>query len=313
MNQSLKKIIFVTDTLSPSQPAIDTVLNLAKQHAAMVVIIDVVRQPSNLSRWLSSNVDSVFEVIKGDKQEKLEGLISQFQASGVQANGKVLTGRTSEAVTQAVIETGADLVVRSMKGDRSRYPGRFGNTSRNLMRICPCPVLFIGEQAVDNPRLLACVNAEHDRSENEAIFRSCEAIVSQADRLSGVYCWDLSGKEILGNYIAGDSLKQLLDESRQTYEGIFKNAMAETAHGLFAGRIRMEHGEPRDIIPQICQDESIDIVAMCSASLDHPLHRLLGSTIESVLEGLPCSLLVVKPRGFKVPMTTPVPSVEIGN
>ena len=64
----------------------------------------------------------------------------------------------------------------------------------------------------------------------------------------------------------------------------------------------MVNGEPASAIPRICGEESIEVVVMCSASLNHPIQRFLGSTVEAILYNLPCSLLVVKPEGFVSPV-----------
>ena len=66
--------------------------------------------------------------------------------------------------------------------------------------------------------------------------------------------------------------------------------------------MHFEYGEAAEVIPEVCRQESIDVVVMSSASQTHPVRRLLGSTIESVLDELPCALLVVKQAGFVSPV-----------
>ncbi len=313
METSIKSIILATDAMAPSHAASETAFNMAQQMGARVLIIDTLREPSSLSRWFSTNSTDIFEMVLADKQKRLDTAAKRFTDAGIEAKGEVFFGKTSEAITLAAIDNEAEMVVRYLKGKRSRFPGRFGNTSRNLMRICPCPVLFVNDQPVENPVLLACVNVEHEKSENESILRISEKLAADPERLSGVYCWDFHGKDIVQNHVSDEYLTQLLSESERIHKSFFEQALTETDLGQFAGKIRIEKGDPSDVIPQICLEESVDVAVMCSASLNHPIQRYLGSTIESILEKMPCSLLVVKPTGFKSPIVATKPKIEMAN
>ena len=81
----------------------------------------------------------------------------------------------------------------------------------------------------------------------------------------------------------------------------------------FDNGLRMENGDPIQVIPDVCRHEAIDVAVMSSASRNHPIQRLLGSTVEAVLEKLPCSLLVVKSLGFKSTIKLAQSKIEIGN
>ena len=311
MDNQYKKIVLVTDALTTSMPTVETAFNLAKQHGAEVLIVDTLREPSTIAKWFSSNSEDLFEMVLADKQKRLEGITRRFQNAGIDAKFKVLFGKSSEAITLAAIEEKADLVIRNMKGANSRYPGMFGNTSRNLMRFCPCPTLFVGENVVESPNLLACINAEDAVVENEAIFRAAEQMAAGTKQLQSVYCWDLHGKEIMESHVSPETIERLLEESREIHESILDRAISKLELGEFDGKVQMLNGDPRNAIPQFCRDESINVAVMCSASLNHPLQRLLGSTIESILDDLPCALLVVKPAGFESPLVPAESEAEL--
>lgn len=311
MDNQYKKIVLVTDALSTSMPTVETAFNLAKQHGAEVLIVDTLREPSTIAKWFSSNSEDLFEMVLADKQKRLENIAQRFKNAGIEAGFKVLFGKSSEAITLAAIEEKADLVIRNMKGANSRYPGMFGNTSRNLMRFCPCPTLFVGETAVESPNLVACINAEDAVDENEAILRAAEQMTAGSKQLQGVYCWDLHGKEIMEGHVSSETIERLLEESKKVHKSILDRAIGNMELGEFEDGVQMLNGDPRKAIPQFCRDQSINVAVMCSASLNHPLQRLLGSTIESILDDLPCALLVVKPAGFVSPVASAESEVEV--
>lgn len=302
MTQSYKQIILVTDALQSFRATIETAFSLAKRYEAKVTIVDTIREPSRLSRWLTPNAGGIFEMVLADKQDRLEKTAAQFREAGVETDTKVLIGNSSEAIAKEAIETGADLVIRYMKGVRSKYPGLFGNTARNLMRICPVPVLFVANQTVEHPQVMACINVQHEPTENDSILGEAEKLAGDSDKMFGVYCWDVYGKQIVKNHMSEESMEKMFEESARIHTSLFNQYLENNDVGSFEGKLRIENGEPGFIIPRICQQEAVDVVVMSSASTNHPLHRLLGSTVESVLDKLPCALLVVKPTGFESPI-----------
>lgn len=299
MEQKLGHLLLATDALAASNTATETALRLARLHDAKVTIVDSVQEPSTISRWLSPNASEVFEMVVADKRARVASLVAQFAEAGIDASGDVLFGKTSEAITRAVSQLGADLVIRYMKGANSRYPGAFGNTARNLMRVCPAPILFVGDRVIDHPKVLACVNCEHDVAENQSIADAAETLATDAEHVEGIYFWDLQGKEVMRPHINEQAMQQFMEESRELHQGCYDKTIQQLQLGKLEGRMKLENGDAGVAIPEYCEREQVDVVVMCSASLNHPIQRFLGSTTEAILDQLKCALLVVKPHGFR--------------
>lgn len=311
MEQVYKNIVLVMDPQASARSTIETAFSLARTQGARVHIVDTVRPPSRSSRFFSSSAEDVFEMVVADKQDRIRKVKNRFLEAGIEADGKLLYGKSSEAITRAAIEWDADLVVRYMKGVQSRYPGLFGNTARNLMRICPAPVLFVGNQPLDNPKVLACVNAEHESAENSVILTEASKLAANRADLSAVYCWNLHGQDFLKHYMSQEIFQSTLDESESLYRSVMEDFVKKHDLESYGDRFHFLHGEPADLIPQVCKQESVDVVVMSSASQTHPLRRLLGSTIETVLDQLPCALLIVKQEGFKSPVKPAASTAEV--
>ncbi len=309
MDNSYKKIMLAVDPQHSALAAMETVSNLARQHHCQVLVVDTVRPPSRSSLFFSSSAEDVFEMVVADKQDRIRKTTERFQDLGIQATGKLLHGKSSEAITREAIDSEADLVVRYMKGVESRYPGLFGNTARNLMRVCPCPLLFVGNQPLENPKVLACVNPEHDEAENSVILNEAATLASGIERLSGIFCWSVPGQKYLKPYLSDDGFQDTLNESEAIYRKLYDQFCEQHRADGFKDRMHFEYGEASKVIPEICRQEGIDVCVMSSASQTHPVRRLLGSTIESILDELPCALMVVKQSGFHSPIK-PTPASQ---
>ncbi len=301
-SKNYQRILVVTDGLNSSEPTHQTALNLAREHNANITLVDTLRPPSAITRWFSSNAGDVFEMVLADKQERLEKIAEEFRAAGIEIETKVLLGNSSEAITLEAVDGEADLVIRYRKGVHSKYTGAFGNTARILMRYCPKPLLLVRETPIDQPRVLACFDVEHSDKENNSIIDESYGLAGDKQRLFGIYCWSMWGEDLVRKRMTEKSLKESLDFNERLHRQLFENFSERHDLSCFGAGLRFEHGRPAVVIPQFCRDEEIDVVVMCSASLNHPLMRYFGSTIESVIDQLPCALMVVKPIGYVSPI-----------
>ena len=302
--QPFKRVILVTDGLRSSDQVHASALNLAKSHGSHVRIVDTMRPPNAVSRWFSPNASDVFEMVVSDKQKRLHEIADSFREAGVQIETKILFGNSSEAITTEAIRWNADLVIRYMKGFRSKFPGLFGNTARSLMNICPTPILLVGKNTILEPNVLACIDIEHQDEENCAIIAQATRLAGDSEHLLGLYCWEMYGRDILRKRMEQSTFEESLEFAESIYRNAFDKFVESHDTAVFRNGLQLENGEPSKLIPEFCRQENIDVVTMCSAELNHPLKRLFGSTIESVLDHLPCSLLVVKPIGFVSPIET---------
>ena len=91
-------------------------------------------------------------------------------------------------------------------------------------------------------------------------------------------------------------------EVADMYNRLFENFKVE--HELEDAQCFLVNRNPAMYIPQFCSQHGIDIATVCSASLNHPVGRKIGSTIERMIADLPCALLTVKPLGFSSPINS---------
>lgn len=302
MSDPYKHIILVTDGLSSSDATNETAFNLAKKHSASVTVVDTVKPPTVAARWFSSNASDVFEMVVADKTERLEKIADRFRQVGIEATSKVLFGKSSEAITREAIESKADLVVRYMKGIRSKFPGLYGRTARELLRLCPTPLLLVGDKAINEPKVLAPIDADHANKENDSIIAEATRLSTANDDLFGLYCWEMYGADMIKTRMTDSAFKASMDHAESIYQQIFDDFVAKHDLSDFGDRMKFHHGDPTIVIPRECEQLTIDVVVMCTATLNHPFRKWMGSTVESVIDDLPCALLAVKPTGFVSPL-----------
>jgi nucleotide-binding universal stress UspA family protein len=68
-------------------------------------------------------------------------------------------------------------------------------------------------------------------------------------------------------------------------------------------RVHLLKGEPRVLIPELVQEERINLIVMGTVCRTGIPGFLIGNTAESVLQQVDTSVLTVKPEGFVTPVT----------
>ena len=291
--------MLVTNEPSDSQGAEQTTLNLAKTTGAQVLLVDSLRTPFQrkpVDKPVAPN--EIYDAALASKKEYLQGVQTRLADDGVKASMQILLGaRTSTELIRTAQENHCDLVVRYLKGQSSRAQGRFGETAENLIRACPVPVLLV-EREVQRPKVVACINLEHGHEENQAILENARKLVQSPQDLFVLCCWEFSGNEFVIDYVDEGLLDQTKNDAKEVFSQLFEELLAEYKLDDLEGQVFLKNEKPENEIPQFCQDNQIDIAVMCSASLNHPLGRKMGSTIRRTIGSLPCALLTVKPIGF---------------
>lgn len=296
------RIMLVTTESVDTQAAEQTALRLAGRCGASVILVDSVRTPFHLPHAATVTTDTMIEAAMRIKQDYLESIAGQCRVRGIDVQSTVLmSARTSEEIAGLALAMECDLVIRYFKGEYSRVQSRFGQTALNLMRVCPVPLLLVGDKQIEDPRVLACINAEHGIEENQSIIDASFRMADSDDRANGLYCWDTAVPSYLAANNAGPTHSLSTEETFQK----IKHDLNDTYDlSRFGDQFRILRGDPVRMIPEYCQDRQIDVAVMSSASLDHPLGRLMGSTIEGLIDRVACSLLIVKPIGFSSPIAT---------
>ena len=159
--------------------------------------------------------------------------------------------------------------------------------------------MLLVERAIENPKVLACINLDHGIEENQAILENARRLVNSPQDLFVLSCWEFSGNDFLIDYMDEGMQERSKEEVSQLYQKLFDRLRMEYVVDDLDDQVVLLNENPVSAIPRFCAENQIDIAVMCSASLNHPLGRKLGSTIQRTIAQLPCGLMAVKPIGFQ--------------
>jgi universal stress protein E len=202
----------------------------------------------------------------------------------------------------AAEQYGADLLVAGTFHHSLLQRWTLSNTDWQLLRHAPCPVLLVRrDEFAGYADILAAVDPMHAHDKPGALDdRLLEAAGMMGaafdSRLHVLHCY-MTGEQI-PLVAPGAGIPARFYDRQSPARAHEKALQALVArHGLGNPEILLESGDARQLIPMIAQRCSAGLVVMGAVSRSRLGQLLIGSTAESVLDGLDCDVLVLKPAG----------------
>ncbi|MGF1562920.1 MAG: universal stress protein [Geminicoccaceae bacterium] len=306
-----KAILFVCDRLDGPDPAYERACALAIRNGASLTVAMALRELPEGE--LAGHVgQSCADIVLDYYRQHLAAKVDDARASGLNVSSRLLIGSPFVEIIREVLEQGHDLVMKTAEPTVAHDRRGYGATDMHLMRKCPCPVWLIRpEQRHSFGRILVAVDAGHTDSMGHALNikllqlgTSLAAIEQSA--LDVVYCWHMPGETILrGRAFARETMSAL--ESQIDHEQVANEqrleALVRSLPELPAEpSLHVVKGTPEIAIPAMAETAGTELVVMGSLSRSGIAGVFIGNTAEAVLPHLSCSMMTVKPEGFRTPI-----------
>ncbi len=313
----LSNILFVADIETDNTDAFMQAVELAKNNQAKLSAICVI--DTSYMNEGSAYYSVSLEAMITKRQELLESLAKGIHIAGSEVNVKVVTGREFVEIVREVLRHDYDLVVKCIEDNKSVAQRFFSGTDMKLLRKCPCPIWMVKSTKQQGDReILVAVDYQPDNSENDALnlrLLKLSASLALADfsELHIVHVWKLPFESYLRGprtAYSNTEVDAMVDEEQakrtqwltELVESIDQAQSDEYANYL-KPKLHVIQGEAKAEIPQLVKSLGAELVVMGTIARTGVPGLLIGNTAESILNQLECSVLALKPEGFKTPIT----------
>ena len=295
-----KRILVDIDSDAASHPALERAVLLARGGGATVTVTDVLAGSPYERRHWSADLE---EAVLAGRRSQLTRIASMVRHAVTDA--KLLVGRPATALTQEVIRSGHDLLMRShARGESGAAASDFGAVDMELLRTCPCAVMLVRpSSAAPQPRIAAAIDAAaRDQAEQALNVKIATAALDLSELLAGVpmllHAWSPFGERMIRAHASEDAFAGYVEDARSRAAADL-NTMAEALGSRLAGvRIVQRRGRPEDVIIDAVTAEGIDLLVMGTVARSGVPGLVWGNTAERVLRKLRCSVLTLKPDSF---------------
>lgn len=284
---------FVTEQLATStQQAIDRARWMAKQNSAELCFIYVLppraEQLSHDRQILMAEFDD-YKSVGEHAQEVLDEIVNATSKLGISGVSKVVFGRCWLEIIREVVRDSYDLVIAGIR-KKGPYRGMFiGHTGNKLLRKCPCPVWITKPETAD---VVSSILVAHDLSEvgKDALTLGASLANHWGATLHILHAIELSAQTWADISSVDDATQQI------------ETQLSELNQENVVTKVDVISDSPAGAILDYVESREIELVVMGTIARAGIPGMLVGNTAEKVMPHLPCSLLAVKPVGFKSPV-----------
>ncbi|MGD2124000.1 MAG: universal stress protein [Gemmatimonadota bacterium] len=306
--KEFQKILAIFDTEERDAMALNLASQLARNSGGQLTVVHVIPPlPSEIPEGISGLEDLKATMVHA-AEATLGKAVGRLDKAGVPVRTQVCWGHTAMEVSRLVMTSGYDLVVKGT-GRRKRLSGQLlGSVDMRLLRKCPCPVWLIKPDGHDYVRnVLAAVDpissdGEHERL-NELILRLGISLAEMEDaEFHALYAFSPWGESLLRSRLRSEQYHEYEKQLRARAAKAMTNLLRPFEEEVPQLNRHLLEGDPEDVVPEFVRTREVDVVVMGTVGRTGIPGFLIGNTAEKILADVECSVLAVKPEGFKSPV-----------
>lgn len=295
-----KRILVVADPLTSAEPAIARAVQLARANKAEVTVV-------NVQRELERDLPSMQKVITRQQKERLDELVRKVAVKGDKITTKPLTGISFIEIIREVVSGKHDLLMKPSEGRGGVSRWLFGSSDLHLLRKCPCPVWILKQSKRKKySRLLAAIDLDPGIEANAELNALILDLATSLARESGselhiVHAWSVPSEQALIFSGSEKDVERYGRETRIERMQILDDLLDKYDLSDVRTKTHFRKGDPGVVIPAVSKKERVELVVMGTVARTGIPGFIIGNTAEQTLNRLDCSVLAVKPGGFKIP------------
>lgn len=307
------RILFVADGSAGDKAALTNTIRMAADIKARVSVIDVIDEATEIFPITEGTVN-LFplqrELVKVRKDE-LEKLVKAARPRHLKAviPVQVKQGKDFVEIIRTVRKDGFDLVVKA-SGKPHLTGMLFSTLDMNLVRKCPCPVLLVKpRKKIRHSRILASVDLRVKDKGQKNMDRTIMELASslaamEKGELHVLHAWNMALEKRLKHRPEVHAYYKSMGAMLKDMRDISKTHLNELAaeYALTTAETHLLKGDPATVIPRFVKNKRIDLVVMGTVGRSGIAGFFMGNTAEKVLNNINCSVLAIKPAGWKSPV-----------
>lgn len=286
-------VLVAIDFKSTSEQAkIDRVLEMAQQNentalTLMYVAPEVTPDPE--TSIVSCKNQQQALINRG--QEQLEALKKSFREQQQLKNKitcLVKVGKTSIVLTQQVLQEKHDLLVVNTQ-KKTLKESLFGSMTMDIMRSCPCPIWAVKPLPTTREKIMIGIDFDPSRKDQNAALNN--QLLNLADMFRTTLTHEIHLINILDSVHATAEQIEENTTRLQQLAGVMIDSNIKTV-------VRVLEGDAKHALPKYAQQHSIALLVLGTREPTGLKRFFMGSTVETVLDAINCSVLTVKPHSF---------------
>ena len=202
----------------------------------------------------------------------------------------VATGKPCDVIVECAIKHQHDLIIISSRPKKTLKEKLFGSTANAVLRRSPVPVLAVQpEHVAKYNRIMASV----DISQDSTIINN--KVISEAHSLAKSDKSELHALSIIPAKMPAQDGHAPKYEAKQKLAALFQVQSTP----IQTSCLHIGTGDAAAVMYEKVKTHNIDLLVMGMASRRGLMGFFIGNLAERIISTVNCSILIVKPDGFK--------------
>lgn len=289
-----RSIAVVVDPLQKTHPALQKAAALAARCGARLTLLNTFVLPQPMADVARISARELVAAALRDRRRKLEKLAASLRRRGLRVRCVVEWDHPQhEAVVRHVLAARPDLLVAETSHHNRLVRWILSNTDWELIRSCPCPLWLVrGGALPKKPSLLVAVDPGHPQARrsqlDSRLLRAAQTLVQNfGGTISIIHADSVQDSRI-------DAVERLANR-----------------YGVPSANRYVFPGEATRVLPEAVWHVGADILLLGAVSRSRLQQPFIGTTAERIIDRVECDLFVVKPVGYRSPVSRKRPRIPI--
>ena len=319
------RILCIVDPDKTMDTVIAQSMRIAEDHQAQISFMSVLKtaKPWRTAFQNKEKYGKELSQIGENQRAAIERRIRSL-APSMKADIVVASGIAFIEIIKRVIHSQHDLVVKCAE-DMDWMDRMLGSEDMHLLRKCPCPVLMLKPEFKDSFRkVLATVDVNDAFGEldegrvqaqlNQQVLEYSAALsMPELSELHIGSAWEAYAENWFRygafSHQPEEKVEQYIEQERRECSAKLDMLVRKMDDMLGNATVRylqpkshLVKGKASKEIPLMVEKYRIDLIVMGTVGRVGIPGLIIGNTAESILEQTKCSVLAIKPEGFKTPI-----------
>ncbi|MFO1000065.1 MAG: universal stress protein [Planctomycetaceae bacterium] len=272
----------------PSRMAVFHAFQAAGSSRLPLTLVTVLPTPSG--SWLKKpeDLERVAASDRAEAEAVLKELCRKYTAEAAASNAeiKIMRGSAWEELIRSVGNRPDSMLICGTRDEGTVRRVLFGSTGLKLLRLAPGNVWLVKPREDDNDSTDIIAATDGGSVGADVIITAVPLAKSLNARLHIVHAVE-----------GVDATPEVLQQA----EAIVQQQLAGTDFRTlpFGVKVHIKSGSPDQCILDTVREVNADLVVLGTSSKTGVSGLLPGSTVERLLPELPCSVMAIKPEGFR--------------
>ena len=268
----------------------------------LIAVLDISEQAIELLEEDSER--PVHHNVEDAANEVLAELVQKAADAGVTAKAHLAVGTAWVELIQQVLRDKHDLLIVGTRDLNRAQRILFGSTAMKLIRKCPCPV-WVTRPDPTPETINILVPSDFSEVSQQALHLAVNAAQMEHANVHLLHVIEKHLERRLSHMgVNPEKIAAYRSQVEEDAEAKLHEQLSHTDHRTLDQpvQVHVKNGPADVVILDAIEELNIDLLILGTVARGGVAGMIIGNTAEHLLPQIPCSLLAIKPEGFKSPI-----------